>query len=352
VKKNKNAGQKPTVAEHTMPPKVADIELQKCSACQANYNGAVLEKCPACGAPRPEPASAEEAKQPQEQPGAEPPVPAAPPPPEFPFIAQPAVQGGIIIRVDSGKVLRDMTQDDVNAAAEEIGTVSVQHGDVAKFLAVAEANVLELEQQLKDARGVVRTTEVRLLDVGAQLAELGRAVRSGKREHHTQITLTVTPGNEVILTDAKTGQQIGERRTATADELKAATNRQAALLNPDAPHEVAHDIADGPKGKGKKAGRKTSDSPTHKPDPGEDLIKVSVSSSAFNRLTQRRKDDMRSIPGLEDESGYPLNWQLSDDCERLNVFVPRRMLPTLRTMAGPGLDFKQETGAVQVEVTE
>ena len=349
MKKNKNDSAKKStdVAEHVIPP-VPELVLQVCPKCDANYNRNALDKCPGCGEPRPEGT----APQPEQTPQA---VEQDPAPveikPEFPYINQPAVTGGVIIKVESGTVFRDMTQDDVNAAAEEIGTISMQHGEVAKFLAVSEANVLDLEQRLKDARGIVRTTEVRLLDVGAQLAELGRAVRSGKREWQTQITLTVTPGNEVIYTDAKTGIQIGDKRTATAEELKAATNRQAALLNPDAPHEVAQDI-DTAKGKGKKGPRKTTDSPSHKPDPGEELLKASISSSAFNRLTPRRKDDMRSVPGMDDEPGYPLNWQLSEDGERMAVFIPRRLLATLRTMAGPNLDFKQETGGVQVEVTE
>ncbi len=330
--KDKDAKAKPTTAENGLP---AGVELQVCPKCQGSYNRASLIACPKCGEARPEIA-------------ADPPIPPAPPEPEFPFIAQPAVKGGVILRVDGGKVFRLMTQDDVNAAAEEIGTVSLQHGDVAKFLTVCETNVAELEQNLKDARGIVRTTEVKLLDVGAQLATLGRAVRSGKREWNTQVVMTITLQNEVIYTDAKTGEQIGEKRTATNEEIKQATNRQAALLNPDAPKDPPHPIDDAKAKKDKK--RRTSDSPNGKPDPREQVIKVSVSSSAFNRLTPRRKDDFRKVPGIDDEPGFPLNWSLSPDGERLSVDIPRRLLATLSTMAGPTLEFKQDTGGVILEI--
>lgn len=326
---------KASTAEHAAHT-AADLRLQVCPKCQANYNRASLDICPKCGEPRPEvlPDAVELA------PAVVDVVP------EFPFIAQPSEQGGVIVEVMSGKVFRDMTEADVAEAAEEIGKVSITHQEVSQFLTTTEKEVADLEQKLKETRSIGRNTEIRLLDVGAELAQLGRAVNSGKREWNTQITHTVTPGNELVLTDAKTGKQIGERRTATVDEVKKATNRQAALLNPDAPKDAAHPIDDA-KGKSKK--RKTTDSPSHKPDPGEQPVKVSVSSSAFNRLTPPRKEGMRKVLGMDDEPSFPLNWGLSEDGERLHVEIPRRLFATLRTMAGPTLDFRQDGGVI-VEV--
>lgn len=336
--KDKAAKDKPDTADHVLPP---ELDLQVCPKCQANYNRASLTHCPKCQEPRPEmPPAVEEVKGHaiDQEPAKVEVVP------EFPYLGQPSEQGGVIIEVIGGKVVRDMTEADVAEAAEEIGKVSVQHGEVSIFLRSAEGEVADLEQHLKEQRSIVRNAEIRLLDVGAELAVLGRAVNSGKREWKTQITHTVTPGNELVQTDAKTGKQVGERRTATADEMKKATNRQAALLNPDAPKDLAHPIDDAKAKKDKK--RKTSDSPSHKPDPGEQMLKVSVSSSAFNRLTAQRKDNMRKMPGSDDEPGFALNWSLTDDGERMNVEIPRRLLLTLTTIAGPSLDFKQDSGVV------
>lgn len=329
--RDKDAKEKPSTAEHAAPP---ELQLQVCAKCQANYNRASLTACPKCQEPRPElPAAVDAPKAPIEV------------VPEFPYIAQPAMAGGVILRVDGGKVFRPMTQDDVNAAAEEIGTVSERHGEVSKFLVLAENNVQTSEQRLKDDRGIVRNTEIQLLDVGAQLATLGRAVRSGKREWNTQIVMTITPQNEVVYTDAKTGEQIGEKRTATADEMKQATNRQAALLNPDAPKDLATPIDDAKKSKK----RRTSDSPHAKPDPGHQPVKVSLSTAAFNRLTPMRKAEMRKVAGLDDDPPFALNWAVSEDAERMSVEIPRRLLGTLMTMAGPTLDFKQDGVTLEIQ---
>ena len=105
------AKQSTDVAEHMTPP-IPGLVLQVCPKCDAKYNRNTLDKCPACGEPRPDAATTS-----QEQTAGEVQTPAAAPDP-WPFLKIPAEQGGVIVGTDERDGVRDLTKEDIGAAHE------------------------------------------------------------------------------------------------------------------------------------------------------------------------------------------------------------------------------------------
>lgn len=323
----------PDVAEHVTTP-APELVLQVCPKCDANYNRNTLDKCPACGGPRPDAT----ATPPPEQPASETQAPAAAPD-AWPFLKIPADQGGVIVGTDERDGVRDLTPEDIGAAHEEMYLTSQNLRE-----AEAEEKRLEREEKnaeaaLKGTREALRKIEQKQLELGRELATFSEEIHTGKRRITIQVVETVTLQNELVITDARDGSVI-ERRTATANELDKARNVTTEMKLSKMNLTVV------------------PDSPDAKGNPEQDVLHVSINLAAYKKTKKAIKSGLQEVqvpnPANEDDV-YPISWQAKDG--RSLAIVPRWVASRLDLLCeqDKALDFrieKPETGGVQVEVTE
>lgn len=326
------AKQSTDVAEHMTPP-IPGLVLQVCPKCDAKYNRNTLDKCPACGEPRPDAATTS-----QEQTAGEVQTPAAAPDP-WPFLKIPAEQGGVIVGTDERDGVRDLTKEDIGAAHEEMYLTSQNLRE-----AEAEEKRLEREEKnaeaaLKGTREALRKIEQKQLELGRELATFSEEIHTGKRRITIQVVETVTLQNELVITDARDGSVI-ERRTATADELDEARNVTTEMKFSKMNLDVV------------------PDSPDAKGNPEQDVLHVSINLAAYKKTKKAIKSGLQEVQvpnPADDDDVYPISWQTKDG--RSLAIVPRWVASRLHLLCeqDTALDFrieKPEAGGVQVEVTE
>lgn len=266
-----------------------------------------------------------DAQQPQQ------PAPQAPN--RFPFLTTPAETGGVIIGKEERESERKLTDEDLAAAREEQYASSQQLREVQREQKELAKKEFELEQQLKSTRTQMREKEAQALDIGDHLATFAEEVHSGFRKITIECAMTLTRGNEVVITDGRDGKEL-ERRTASKEELEKGLFKDGQLFG-------------------------TSDSPTPKEKPDERPVTVSVLKDGVKNAarTVRKSLEAPLLPeGAEDEAeGYAVNWVPAvRDPARLIAIVPFWVAQKAKAIAerAPQIGFRiePEDGQQTIEV--
>lgn len=247
----------------------------------------------------------------------------------YPYAEVPACHLGVIITPPKDyKQQRELTEADKAAAAEEMGFVSEQYTDCKAAIDKLQDEVSRIEQALKDERAHMRHLEKRRVDLADILSTYGNEVRSGKRNFVYKVVETLTPDNQIIGTDAATGDEL-YRREATPGEIDKAKKKQTEMKMPagTAPAQKVE------KGTGDTT---HSDSPTPKGKAGDELMPVSVSKAKWDAALPRLRDNCTTID-MDEKNPYVIDWQ-DIGTGRIVANIPRRHVGALRTRANGELD--------------
>lgn len=260
--------------------------------------------------------------------------PAAQPKPEkFPHLKTPAEAGGVIIGTEERQSTTQLTEEDLAAAREEQYASSQQLREVQREQKELAKKEFELEQQLKSTRTQIREKEAQALDIGDHLATFAEEVHSGIRKITIECAMTLTRGNEVVITDGRSGVEL-ERRTASKEELEKGLFKDGQLFC-------------------------TSDSPTPKEKPDERPVTVSVLKDGVKQAakTVRKSLEAPLLPddADEDAEGYEVNWVPDGrDPLRLIAIVPAWVAQKAKAIAerAPQIGFRiePEDGQQTIEV--
>lgn len=245
-----------------------------------------------------------------------------PPAQPLPFLREPAEPGGFIIGTEEAAAEVEMTAADIAAANDEMFITSQNLREAQgqqKDLLRDEKNA---EQALKAVRESIRKNEERRLSLGDELAVFAEQIHTGKRKVTIQTVLTITKGNELVITDARDGKE-RERRTATKEELAKAQDKTASIL--------------------------TQQQPGDKGNPQDELVTVTVLAGAFSKARKKLATDMFEVLPENadiDADPYPVVW-LPAPNKRSAAVVPRWVAMRLLTIAGPDA----ETLGLKIELT-
>ena len=246
----------------------------------------------------------------------------------YPYAEVPACHLGVIIGPPKDyKQQRELTEADKAAAAEEMGFVSEQYTDCKAAIDKLQDEISRIEQALKDERAHRRHLEKRRVDLADILSTYGNEVRSGKRNFVYKAVETLTPDNQLIGTDAATGDEL-YRREATPGEISGAKKKQTEMKMPAG--ATAQKVEKG-------TGDTThSDSPTPRGKAGDELMPVSVSKAKWDASLPRLRENCTTLD-MDEKNPYTIDWQ-DIGTGRLVANIPRRHVGALRTRASGELD--------------
>lgn len=245
----------------------------------------------------------------------------------YPFLKTPAVHNGVIIAVNNDTAEVPLNQEDIDAAHEELYTVSEAHAEEETKQAELRKQEARDMAQLKGTRENLRKSEEKLLKLGGELAQYGREIHNKTRRVESKVVLTLTAQNEVITTCARSGAELG-RRTASAEEIERASKGSQHVMKLE------------PGG----------DSTSARGNPDDEMVIISVSCKGYTAAKKRLRDNLNEVvdPKNPDELFKIATWQVENpggpsEKGRSYVEVPRYIARAMSTIAeGSAVDLRVE----------